>query len=223
VIFGSATVPFIKTGMWIVGWGRRVPGPPHGRPSFPCPDQFRASRCAFPAQHPNGSSHHHRRLARLRSRHPNRWRPEVRISTVGTDARLLVQRTGAAHFTKANITGLGAVVKTDETAGLQLLAPFDSLLVAEAAVGLGVVEPDVLDRAILGEQLLELITGIPYFGFSALAGRRFMCRSLSCSQAPVSSLHPRGPPPTRQLLPRAWSASDRNNQTGAVEGDSLAG
>ena len=51
---------------------------------------------------------------------------------------------------------LVAVVEADEATRLKLFAPGSRLVVRQAAGPDGMVEPDVLDRAVLGEQLLQL-------------------------------------------------------------------
>ena len=61
-----------------------------------------------------------------------------------------------------------AVVETDEAAGLERLAEGDRLGVAQPPVADGVVEPDVLDRAVLREQFLEL--RLLHLGILAAAG-----------------------------------------------------
>ena len=55
-----------------------------------------------------------------------------------------------AHFAQRGCRPPAAAVEADEAARLELLAPGRGFLVVEPAVAQGVVEPDVLDRAVLG-------------------------------------------------------------------------
>ena len=71
-----------------------------------------------------------------------------RVLHVRAGRRVVVQRTGPAHFAEPDVGAcLVAVVEADEAAGLERLAERDRLRVAQAAVADRVVEPDVLDRA----------------------------------------------------------------------------
>jgi hypothetical protein len=70
---------------------------------------------------------------------------------------MIVQRAGPTHFTEPDVGPfLRAVIEANEAVGLQRLAERDGLRVAEAAVTDGVVEPDVFDRTVLREELLQL-------------------------------------------------------------------
>ena len=74
---------------------------------------------------------------------------------------------------------LVAMVKADETAGLERFAERERLRVAQSAVADGVIEPEVFDRTVLGEQFPEL-------GF-------FHLRVLADAGLPALAVHGAGP------------------------------
>jgi len=80
-----------------------------------------------------------------------------RVLEVGTRRGGVFERAGPSQLAQADVGPLlVAVVEAHEAAGLERLAERDRLGVAQAPVPHRMVEPNVLDRAVLCEQLLEL-------------------------------------------------------------------